>query len=142
MLLIQLLFNDISGMNSTYFNMIYTNTKSGTYNLLPYKTENRIRIQMLTKSSFRQQTFKHVRGGSRISRWGVPTLIGGGANLRHRCFLVKTNVKMKEFGPVGGGGGAPETFVCRSATACGGASSSLFINIDMEAHVFLSMKVW
>ena len=34
---------------------------------------------------------------------GVPTLIGGGANLRHRCFLVKTYVKMKEFGPVGGG---------------------------------------
>ena len=45
---------------------------------------------------------------------GVPTLIGGSANLRHRCFLVKTFVKMKEFGPVGGG--APETFVCRSAT--------------------------
>ena len=34
---------------------------------------------------------------------GVPTLIGGGANLRHRHFLVKTYVKMKEFGPVGGG---------------------------------------
>ena len=27
---------------------------------------------------------------------------------------MKTYVKMKEFGPVGGG--APETFVCRSAT--------------------------
>ena len=37
---------------------------------------------------------------------GVPTLIGGGANLRHRHFSVKTYVKMKEFGPVGGGGGA------------------------------------
>ena len=34
---------------------------------------------------------------------GVPTLIGGGANLRHRCFLVETHVKTKEFGPVGGG---------------------------------------
>ena len=33
---------------------------------------------------------------------GAPTLIGGGANLRHRCFSVKTYVKMKEFGPVGG----------------------------------------
>ena len=47
---------------------------------------------------------------------GAPTIIGGGTNLRHRCFSVKTYVKMKEFGPVGGGGGAPETFVCRSAT--------------------------
>ena len=37
---------------------------------------------------------------------GVPTLIGGGANLRHRHFSVKTYVKTKEFGPVGGGGGA------------------------------------
>ena len=45
---------------------------------------------------------------------GAPTLVGGGANLRHRCFSVKTYVKTKEFGPVGGG--APETFVCRSAT--------------------------
>ena len=45
---------------------------------------------------------------------GVSTLIGGGANLRHRRFLVKTYVKMKEFGPVGGC--MPETFVCRSAT--------------------------
>ena len=44
----------------------------------------------------------HTRGGSRISHWGVPTLIGGGANLQHRCFLVKTYIKMKEFGPVGG----------------------------------------
>ena len=35
---------------------------------------------------------------------GAPTLIGGGANLQHRCFSVKTCVKMKEFGPVGGGG--------------------------------------
>ena len=33
---------------------------------------------------------------------GVPTLIGGGTNLQHRHFLVKTYVKMKEFGPVGG----------------------------------------
>ena len=33
---------------------------------------------------------------------GAPTLVGGGANLRHRCFSVKTYVKMKEFGPVGG----------------------------------------
>ena len=48
---------------------------------------------------------------------GVPTLIGGGTNLRHRHFSVKTYVKMKEFGPVGGGH-APETFVCRSATDC------------------------
>ena len=29
--------------------------------------------------------------------------VGGGANLRHRRFSVKTYVKMKEFGPVGGG---------------------------------------
>ena len=35
---------------------------------------------------------------------GAPTLVGGGANLRHRCFSVKTYVKTKEFGPVGGGG--------------------------------------
>ena len=47
---------------------------------------------------------------------GAPTLIGGGANLRHRHFSVKTYVKTKEFGPVGGGH-TPETFVCRSATA-------------------------
>ena len=46
---------------------------------------------------------------------GAPTLVGGGTNLQHRCFLVKTYVKTKEFGPVGGGR-APETFVCRSAT--------------------------
>ena len=30
--------------------------------------------------------------------------VGGGTNLRHRCFSVKTYVKTKEFGPVGGGG--------------------------------------
>ena len=42
------------------------------------------------------------RGGSRISRWGgAPNLIGGGAKLQHRCFLVKTYIKTKEFGPVG-----------------------------------------
>ena len=35
---------------------------------------------------------------------GAPTLIGVGANLQHRCFSVKTYVKTKEFGPVGGGG--------------------------------------
>ena len=34
---------------------------------------------------------------------GPPTLIGGGTNLRRRHFSVKTYVKMKEFGPVGGG---------------------------------------
>ena len=34
---------------------------------------------------------------------GAPTLVGGGANLRHRHFLVKTYVKTKEFGPVSGG---------------------------------------
>ena len=45
---------------------------------------------------------------------GAPTLVGGGANLQHRHFSVKTYVKTKEFGPVGGR--APETFVCRSAT--------------------------
>ena len=33
----------------------------------------------------------------------APTLVGGGTNLRHRHFSVKTYVKMKEFGPVGGG---------------------------------------
>ena len=33
---------------------------------------------------------------------GVPTPIEGGANLQHRCFSVKTCVKTKEFGPVGG----------------------------------------
>ena len=58
------------------------------------------------------------RGGSRISHWGTPTLIGGGANLWHRHFSAKTNVKRKEFCPVGGG--ALETFVCRSATVTGG----------------------
>ena len=40
----------------------------------------------------------------------------GGANLQHRRFSVKTYVKTKEFGPVGGVH-PPETFVCRSATA-------------------------
>ena len=35
---------------------------------------------------------------------GAPTLVGGGTNLRHRHFLVKTYVKTKEFGPVGRGG--------------------------------------
>ena len=34
---------------------------------------------------------------------GAPTLVGGGANLQHRHFSVKTYVKTKEFGPVGGG---------------------------------------
>ena len=33
---------------------------------------------------------------------GAPTLVGGGANPRHRHFSVKTYVKTKEFGPVGG----------------------------------------
>ena len=62
--------------------------------------------------------YHDYRGGSRISHWGAPTLVGGGTNLRHRRFSVKTYVKMKEFGPVGGGDGrAPETFACRSATA-------------------------
>ena len=31
--------------------------------------------------------------------------IGGGADLRHGCFLAKTYAKMKELDPVGGGGG-------------------------------------
>ena len=35
--------------------------------------------------------------------WRQPSLEGG-ANPQHRHFLVKTYVKMKEFGPVGGGG--------------------------------------
>ena len=35
---------------------------------------------------------------------GAPTLIGGSDNLRHRHFLVKSYVKTKEFGLVGGGG--------------------------------------
>ena len=41
---------------------------------------------------------------------GAPTLIGGGTNLRHRHFSVKTYVKMKEFGPVGGGGARAGNF--------------------------------
>ena len=49
-----------------------------------------------------------VGGGGANPRWR-------GRQPRHRCFSAKTYVKMKEFGPVGGGG-APETFVCRSAT--------------------------
>ena len=48
-------------------------------------------------------------GGRQPSLEGAPT-----SNTRH--FSVKTYVKTKEFGPVGGGC-APETFVCRSATA-------------------------
>ena len=44
---------------------------------------------------------------------GAPTLIGGGTNLRHRHFSVKTYVKTKEFGPVGERTG---NFVCKSAT--------------------------
>ena len=54
--------------------------------------------------------------GFPVEDGGAPTLIGGGTNLRHGHFSVKTYVKTKEFGPVGGGGRAPETFVCRSAT--------------------------
>ena len=34
---------------------------------------------------------------------GAPSLVGGGTNLQHRRFSVKTYVKTKEFGPVGGG---------------------------------------
>ena len=45
-----------------------------------------------------------VGRGVALSRWG-------GTNLRRRCFLAKTDVKMKELDPVGGGGahtsGAP-----------------------------------
>ena len=36
---------------------------------------------------------------------------------------MKTYVKMKEFGPVGGGGRPSETFVCRSATGSHGTNS-------------------
>ena len=53
----------------------------------------------------RVQCINSVRGGSRISHWGAPTLIGGGTHLQHWRFLVKTYVKTKEFGPVGWGGG-------------------------------------
>ena len=56
-------------------------------------------------SSYLNGSYKSIRGGSRISRWG-----GGDANPRWRgrqpptqAFSVKTYVKMKEFGPVGGG---------------------------------------
>ena len=51
-----------------------------------------------------RHSFNFTRGGSRISHGGdgAPTLVGGGANLRHRCFLVKTYIKTKEFGPVVG----------------------------------------
>ena len=41
---------------------------------------------------------------------GAPTLVGGGANLRHRCFSVQTYVKTKEFGPVGGEGARAGNF--------------------------------
>ena len=58
-------------------------------------------------STLQHENLGHVhcteQGRSRISCWGAPTLIGGGTNLQHRCFLVKTYVKMKEFCPVGGG---------------------------------------
>ena len=43
------------------------------------------------------------RGGSRISLWGSTNPRWRGDNLQHGHFLAKTYVKMKEFGPVGGG---------------------------------------
>ena len=46
----------------------------------------------------------HARGGSRISHCGGANPHWRGASLRHKHFLVKTYVKTKEFGPVGGGG--------------------------------------
>ena len=49
---------------------------------------------------------------------GMPILIEGGANLRYMCFSVKT-CKNKRIWSCWGGGGAPETFVCRSATDYG-----------------------
>ena len=43
---------------------------------------------------------------------GREPIRGGGMDLRHRHFLVKMFVKVKELGPIGGR--APEIFVCRS----------------------------
>ena len=44
-------------------------------------------------------------------QWRIQDVPLGGANLRRRCFLAKTYVKMKELDPVGGEkartGGAP-----------------------------------
>ena len=46
----------------------------------------------------------HGIGGSRISRRGAWTVLGGGEgmDLQHGCFLVKIHVKKKELGPMGG----------------------------------------
>ena len=47
-------------------------------------------------------------GGSRNSRRGVGRgPVRGGMDLRHGCFSAKMYVKMKELGPVGGGGRVP-----------------------------------
>ena len=42
-----------------------------------------------------------LSGGSRISRWGVPSRWGG-ANLRRGYFSAKMYAKTKELDPVGG----------------------------------------
>ena len=44
-----------------------------------------------------------VSGGSRISHRGERAPVGGGVDLRCRCFSVKMYVKMKESGPIRGG---------------------------------------
>ena len=76
--------------------------------------------------------------------FGGPTLVGGGANLRHRCFLVKTYVKRKEFGPVGGGGGhTPQTYVCRSATANrAGMHKMVLFTLEMLHLLRMHMGKW
>ena len=56
----------------------------------------------------RLNKWMYLSGGSRISRWGgggAEPL--GGADLRRGCFSAKTDVKMKELDPVGGGRAPP-----------------------------------
>ena len=51
-------------------------------------------------------------GRSRIFCWGGADQLGG-ANLRHICFSVKTNAKMKELDPVGGHVPGAPPWICQ-----------------------------
>ena len=59
--------------------------------------------------------------------WGGVDPLGG-VDLQCGHFSVKMYAKMKELGPVGGGGRAPKFFVCRSATGC--------VSVCKEFHIY------
>ena len=60
------------------------------------------RISLVVKMEIFLLKSNQTSGGSRISRWGAPDCRGGGgADLQHRHFSAKTNVKMKELDPIG-----------------------------------------